>query len=190
MNGSNVTVFRVGKPLYPDRTSWPQGVQFSYRGGNLELVIFNLRPSESEIAGVNGGLGEFALVPYHGALFFLYKLGKHGQWSDAPYSWWLVPEEERIPPPSDLAADSGAPLQLRLVDCADGILRAQALLNLPPGFTRALFSEIRRQIKGGWGGREVHERQVRQAYEMWPTPRKMLPTAIAKCSFCVGPVPP
>jgi hypothetical protein len=180
MNADNLTSYSVGKLYNPNRTSWPESGQFNYRGGATELCLFYDNPTESEVSDLRSGISRFALVPYHTVIFLLYRIGENGRWSDATYSWWRVPDPERVPPPTDLTPEARVLLHLNLVNSRDGILNAMRLVTLSPGFTRTLFSEIRRQMARGRPDDPAYERQVSQAYALWPTTRAMLSAAIAR----------
>jgi hypothetical protein len=180
MNAHNVTSYSVGELYNPNRTSWPQSGQFNYRCGVVELCLFYDNPGELEIASILGGNARFALVPYHDVVFLLYKFGEEVEWSDAPYSWWLVPESQRVPPPTGLTPQTRAFLHVMLINSKDGILKVLRASTLSPAFTRTLFSEIRRQMARGWPGDAAYDRQISQANAIWPTPRAMLSGAIAR----------
>ena len=179
MNAHNLTTYTVGKLYNPNLTSWPQTAQFNYRCGAAELCLFYDSPGNFEIASIREGIARFALVPYHDVVFLLYKFGEEVNWSDAPYSWWLLPESERIPPPTGLTPQTRALLHVMLINSSDGILKAVRVTTLSPAFTRTLFSDVRRQIARGWPGEQAYDRQIDQAYAIWPTPRAMLSGAIA-----------
>ena len=65
---------------------------------------------------MRAGNAEFALLIYGLAIFFLYRFEKAIAWSDAPYSWHLVPADERQLPETPESAETRALLSVVLVD--------------------------------------------------------------------------
>src|SRR3954468_17357599 len=93
--------YEVGKPYDPSRLSRHEGSQYNYRGGEHELAIFTPGPTRDEIEAARTGEAEFALHVVPPLLVLRYRFGSGAiPWSDAPYSYHLVPEYERIPPPA------------------------------------------------------------------------------------------
>ncbi len=128
----------VGKPYHPDRKIWPQGPQFNYRGGELEL--FFDQPTPEEVRAVKEGRAEFALYDHDGLIVLYYRFAdpRGGvPWSDAPYHYHLVPEPERIPPPdpSKLSPEARAILHVILVNATGGQIRALRQLSLSTELT-------------------------------------------------------
>lgn len=136
--------FRVGSLYHPARTSWPECAQYAYRGGGHELVLFLGAPSNAERDSVRIGLAEFALFVEPPVIVIVYRFAPALPWSDAPFSWHLVPEDERVlPPPVDDAppAERGM-LAVTLVDATTGLVRALRMLTWSPEFTRAVHRAI------------------------------------------------
>lgn len=98
---SDLHAYQVGRPYHPGRRSWPEQAQYNYRAGGHELVLFLTRPSSREVRAVTRVSAEFALhVASDGdPIVLLYRFSNQDSsglpWSDAPYSWHLVPQEER-----------------------------------------------------------------------------------------------
>ncbi len=185
---------QVGKPCRPGLTSAPagaestrrgaepklaEGAEYAFRGGEHELVVRLGGITRRELDDVNDGECEFALVVENDVLFFLYRFGRSLPWSDAPSSWWLVPEAERVPPPAR-QAERPPLLQVALVDAATGIVRALRAVSLSPAFARALEAAIRVQASRPWAGRDAFDRQVADAYGRCPESRSMLSAAFAR----------
>jgi hypothetical protein len=67
------------------------------------------------VQAVRKGECEFAVTVDGPVIFFLYRFGHAITWSDAPYSWHLVPEPQRSLPEVE-SEESGALLHVVLVD--------------------------------------------------------------------------
>jgi hypothetical protein len=71
-------------------------------------------------------------------------------WSDAPFSWHLLPPSERDLPSADLSNQTRTLLRIVLVDASTGHVRAIRAITLGPTFTRALHTAIRDQATQAW----------------------------------------
>ncbi|MBI5549321.1 MAG: hypothetical protein HY901_36005 [Deltaproteobacteria bacterium] len=141
--------YKVGDLYHPDHRLWPEFVQYSYRGGQHELVLFLRQPSPQEVQAARTGRADFALVVEPPVLLLCYRFSCGGPWSDAPFSWHLVPASERATPP-DPTGEERATLQVVLVDAATGLVQALRLLSFAPPFTAALHRAIRAQALIPW----------------------------------------
>ena len=169
----------VGKPYIAGRTSWPEGVAYDFRGDAHELRMFLRSPSVSEVRAVRGEVADFAVVAEPPLLFLLYCFGRVIPWSDAPYSWHLVPEYQRSLP------DVGGPetralLQIILVDATTGLVRALRAVTFSPAFTRALHDAIRAQASAPWPGQAGYETALAAVYQRDKTSADLLKRAIAQ----------
>jgi hypothetical protein len=156
--------YQVGQPYIPGRRNWPEAVEYNYRQGAHELRAFlpNLRPWEVE--AIREGPCEFALAVERDVLFLLYHFGKALPWSDAPYSWHLVPEDQRtLPEPAGLVEPHDT-MQIVLVDALTGIVKALRMVSFSPAFTVALRSAIRDQAARPWPGGDEYNRQLDAIY--------------------------
>jgi hypothetical protein len=172
--------FEVGKLLVPGVTRWPPGGEFNWHRGGLELHLRFPDPTAGEVEAVRKGGSEFALMVAGDVLWFLYHFALRGRgvpWSDAPYTWHLLPEALRGLPPARDTGETRAVLETFLVDAGTGILRAMRALSLSPDFTRALYGAIRVQASTPWCGREAYDAQIADAYRRWPTTEAMLAAA-------------
>jgi hypothetical protein len=149
----------VGKPYPPGRRIWPQGNQFAYRGGRLELVLFFDQPTPAEIQAVKTGRPDFGLYDADGLVVLLYRFF-HDQggvpWSDATYHFRLVPQAERIDPPdpATLTPETRVLLAVVLVNATGGQIQALRMVSLSPEFTARLFTAIREQASRPFNSRE------------------------------------
>lgn len=137
--------YEVGKPYVPGRRTWPEVVQYNYRGGEHELVLFFNQPTAAEISDIRRGRAEFALYISGKQIVMLYRFGQSIPWSDAPYSIHLVPFEQRTLPP-ETGPEEHALLQIILVDAGTGIIKAMRVVSMSPDFTQTLHNAIRKQF--------------------------------------------
>jgi hypothetical protein len=171
----------VGSLYNLSRTSWPEASQYNYRAGQHELVLFFPAPSKGEVLDARKGDCEFALFVEAHAIFLLYRFGKSIQWSDAPFSYWLVPENERsLPDIEGNDRETRALLQVLLVDAATGILRVIRTVSFSPAFTRAIHQAIRDQAARPFLGQQPYDRWLVDVYRQYPTSTAMVRGAVAR----------
>lgn len=157
----------VGLPYNPKRRSWPEVSQYNFRGGEHELALFFASPSRSEVQAVAAGEVELAVYVDQPAIVLLYRFGREGAgipWSDAPYSWHLVPRHERKLPPELGGQDT---LRIVLVDAGSGLVRALRLVLLPEVFTLALRAAIVDQASAPWDS-EAYGKHLAGLYATFP----------------------
>lgn len=156
--------YQVGKPYSATRSSWPDGVDYNYRGGEHELRIFMRNPTSAEILDVRKGRARFALYSTRYTIFLCYKFGDL-PWSDGTFNIHLVPEAERILPP--VRAVNGidrALLHVILIDGATGLIAALRAVSFSPTFTRALEKEIREQAARSFPGLDAYDLAIKRIY--------------------------
>lgn len=144
----------VGQLYLHGRTHWPECTQYNYRGGAHELLLFLGSPSPAEIKSVRQGGARFALHVEQPVVLLLWSFAPGLPWSDASYSWHLVPAHERDLPSADLEEDKGILLRIVLVDAATGLVRAIRAVSLTSAFARALHAAIREQAARVWSEAE------------------------------------
>ena len=136
----------VGQLYLPSRTSYPEGCEYNFSANGHELKLFFNNPSKGEIHEVRKGLPRFKLLFYRKSVVFLcFKLGAL-PWSDAPYSWWRVPEEVRSQP-QPIPEGEGALLTIVLIDSETGIVKAIRAIGLPTDLSRELHRAIAHQTE-------------------------------------------
>jgi hypothetical protein len=170
----------IGKLYHPGVRHWPEGGEYNFRSGGHELLLRFAHPAAQEIEDVRRGECEFALAPVGDILFFLYRFGQAMRWSDAPYTWHLLPEDQRIlsqPPDTE---KSRVLLQVILLDASTGIVQALRGVTLSPAFTRSLHTAIRGQMKTPWVGGQKYDRQLASAYRRYPSSADLLAFATAR----------
>jgi hypothetical protein len=176
-------LYQVGAPYHPERTRWDEGVNYNYRAGNHELVVFAAGPTRAELRAFHEGPWEFALVAREEVLFLLYKPGSM-PWSDAPYSWWRVRElkpEEATEPFELPTGESRALLSIVLVDAATGLIRTLKAVTFSPAFSRALHAAIRTQMERTPSPGE-YDAAVSRYYRIYPDTPAMLLRAEHRCT--------
>lgn len=156
-------ILQVGQPYIQGRTSLPEAVQFNFRAGAHELLMWLPAPTEREVRDIARGDAELALFVEQPLIIFLYRFGRAIPWSDAPYSWHRVPEQERVLPDPVGVAEPHALLQVVLADAATGIVRALRAIALLPAFTTALHLAIRDQAAAHWDP-AAYDRALDQLY--------------------------
>jgi hypothetical protein len=155
-------------------------VQYNFRDGAHELLLWLGSPSPAEVADIRQGEAEFALVVEPPVIVLLYRFGRSIRWSDAPYSWHRVPAGQRtLPEPLPEGEEGRALLQIVLVDAATGIVRALRAVTLAPAFTAALHLAIREQARQPWDS-NAYDRALQRLYARYPTSEAMLAQAAAR----------
>lgn len=157
----------------------PEAGEYNYRQDAHELRLFlaNLQPDE--VAAVRRGRAEFALVTRGDLILFCYRFRPAIPWSDAPYSWHLVPADQRTVP-AVATPDKRDTLMVVLVEATTGIVQGLRVLSLSPEFTTTLHSAIRAQAERPWPGDEAYDRQLKALYREYPTTDQLVAAATAR----------
>ncbi len=147
-------LLKVGEPYNParpthPRPAYPDALQYNWRSGVHELVIFQSRLTTREITGIRSGPLDLALVLSGQAIFLCFRFPGALDWSDAVYSYHLVPPDQQQVPPV-LTPTQGILLPIILVEATDGIVRAIRVVTLPHDFAAALHDAIRAQASALW----------------------------------------
>lgn len=172
--------YEVGKLYNPNRYVWPEAVQYNYRSGGHELVLFYRRPTASEILAVRREPAEFALAVHEDVIFFLATFGPN-HWEDSPFSIHLVPEEQRTLPPTELTPETRVLLPVTLVDASNGIVRAMRQLTLSPAFTAKLYERLRAQAARPFPGQVRYDQQIAYYYRRYNSGQMANMVAVARC---------
>ena len=131
-----VPVYRVGELFHRGRRVWPEGGQFAFSPGGLELTLFCSEISDDVVQEVRQGEVELALIAELPLIVLAYRFGEVIPWNDVPYSWHLQPASWRIVPSLDHSPQTRALLWITLVGAKDGIIHAQRGVTLSPSFTQ------------------------------------------------------
>ncbi len=176
-----MALFEVGKLYNPNKQRWLEASQYSFRGGQHELVLFFNNPTPREVEEVRRGTAEFALHVERPLIVLCYRFGDGVPWSDAPYSYHVLPEHERRLPPETDEATIRALLLVYLVDAETGILRAMRQVSFSPEFTARLHGAIREQAIEPWDQSE-YDRALAELYRRRSTSELVRALSIR----CVG----
>jgi hypothetical protein len=113
------------------------------------------------------------------AIFLLYRFGDAVDWSDAPYSWHLVPPEQRGLPQPPATPETRTLLQIILVDAGKNVVRAIRAVTLSPEFSRILADTITKLTREPWI-EKTYSVDVADAYVCCPTTGDMVAAAIVR----------
>jgi hypothetical protein len=174
------TTFTVGAPYVPGHAEWPEMAQYTYRGGQHELVIFVRAMTADDVQHLLSDDLEIALHVEGDLLVLLCRIGDGLPWQVACHSWHYVPENRRVVPEPEGLESFSSILRIDLIDATNGIIRGSRTVNLPTDFCRSLRAAIRQQSQREWCGDEEYLRQVNVLKEKFPHPEMLLPFAIAR----------
>ncbi len=175
--------YEVGTLYNSNRTRWPKAVQYNFRAGFHELLMFLPNLSPLEVRDIMEGRCEFAFLEAGDVIVFLFRIGGTMPWGDALYSWHMIRERnpgEAILPEAEASDRSRILLHVFLVEATTGILKGIRDVSLSPEFSAALQAAIRQQAERPWPGEVEYTRQVEALYQRYPKARDMLRHAAAK----------
>jgi hypothetical protein len=172
-------LYQVGRPYIPGRAGFPEGVEYNFRAGEHELLFFFYSPSRAEVKALRTGECEFALAVEGPVIFLLYRFGTAINWSDAPYSWHLIPPDQCTLPEAQ-GPDTRALLQIIVVDAVSGLLLALRVVTFSPTFTGALYAAIRAQAENSWVGQAAYDAALADLYRRYPTSADLLKRAVGR----------
>mgnify|MGYP000865818535 CR=1 FL=1 len=140
-------VIAVGQPYDPSIKEWPEGCHYNFDSAGHWLHYLFRNPSKVEKTSIQKGSVRFGIYIQGPVIFLLHKFGDMA-WNDAPYSFWLVPEEYRKIP--DINDQDHAFLRTVLIDTTTVIVEALRALTFSAQFTRRLHEEIVLQSLKPW----------------------------------------
>lgn len=170
----------VGKPYIEGKTSWPEAVEYNYRGGSHELRLFYPQLQPREIADVARGPARFALATRGDLVILCWRFGEQ-PWCDAVYSIHLVPADERTEPPVPPTPETRALLHVILVDATTGVVQALRAVSFAPDFTRRLHAAIREQLSRPYPGEDAYLAQITRLYSSYTSQQIATQLAVATC---------
>jgi len=176
-----LTRLAVGELYIPGVTSFPERVQYNYREGGHELLMWLGSPTRQETRAIRKGRAEFALFVESDIIFLLYRFEGNLRWSDCPYSFHLVPSGQKQLPFDLPTPDSRAILQILLVDAHTGILKAIRDCSLSPAFSRQLHEAIKEQAAQADFSPMKYDTTLAEIYRNYPTASRMASAAQVKC---------
>jgi hypothetical protein len=142
----NIHVLAVGERYPVGTPSYPELPEFNYTTAGYVLQLFFKAPRAFEIRAVRNEPVEFAVSTVGPAIFLLYRFGtgsKGVPWSDAAFSYHLVPAHLREIPDERVSEEERALLRIELIDADTGILHA-----LPSEWGRGVRARPRRLGSG------------------------------------------
>lgn len=178
-DGDLFTHIEVGKP-FAGHTSYPPGPHYNFDISGHVLRIAAPRLRFREIDDVRRSPCEFAVAVHGPIVFLLYRFGRAIPWSDCPYSWWLVPPEQRQLPARYANGEPHALVTVILIESTDGIVQALRAVTISPALTAALYLAIHQQSETPWVGQDAYQRALDDVYARYPTASALLATARAR----------
>ena len=170
-------VVTLGELYSPNVTSYKEGIYYNWdKVGNV-LQLFLPNPSPREMKAILAGKVSFNLVTYPECLFLLVQF-EGMPWWDAPYSWWIVPENQRIQPP-ELKENESLLLFIVLVNANTGIVEALRKISLPESFSEALIKAVKEQIQNPVDS-QLYNQRIDKVYRIYSSPAEMLKIAQLK----------
>ena len=170
----------VGQPYIPGRTSYPEAIQYNYRGGH-ELLAWLQSPTAREVRDWRQGVAQFALYVEQPVIVLLHRFGDQ-PWSDSPFAWHRVPEDERHLPPTGQEMEMREPralLQVTLVDADTGIVRVLRAVSWSPAFTAAVHLAIHDQAAAPWDS-DAYDAALAAIYARYPATTDLLAAATSR----------
>lgn len=170
----------VGQEFIQGVTTWPEGTIFDYTAaGGCRLLLIYRHPTTREKDAFSGP-ARFALVSKYGLIFLLFKFGDM-PWQDAPYSYWLVPEEIRPDPEGDLNKPGNRLfLSCFFINAATGVLEEMRAMTLSPSFTTQLLQRVKEQAQKPVTIEE-QSLSVSRINSQYHTPKAMVKDALVQC---------
>lgn len=171
----------VGEPYIAGATSFPEGVQYNFRQGVHELLMWLGSPSREEVRAIRKGRAEFGLLVESGVIFLMYRFEGNPHWSDCPYHYHLVPPEQRQLPFDLLTPEGRAMLQILLVDAHTGLLKVIRMCSLSPSFSCRLHAAISEQAAQTGFSVTAYDDTLTALYRKYPTASRMAAATQMKC---------
>lgn len=115
----------VGKPYNASVKTWPEGIEYNWRGGQHEIIVRYRNWSERELKAWKTGSIRLAVYVQQPVIIMLTKPRIHG-WSDSPYNYHAVPNSEQQLPPEikTLPPKQTQAVHFILVEATTGIVVA------------------------------------------------------------------
>ena len=166
-----MTLLAVGRPYIPGTTSLPEAIQYNWRDGGHELLMWLRSPTRAEVRDITKGAASFGLLVDQSLLVLLYRLGDID--GDAPYSYWMAHGDGRSAPPPAEMAEPHALLSIVLVDASTGLVQGLRGVTFSPAFTARLHLAIQAQAAAPTLSREDYDRAAEELYRRYPTTAAM-----------------
>lgn len=158
-----------------------EGLQLLAGGAAYELLYNVDAPSDTELAALNTGPLEFALVDQPGVLLLAMRAAPEVPWGDAP----LNPHapDGRLTPPQIPQAGQRTPGRLTVTDHRTGLVRVIRSFTFTPEFSLALAEGVRLHAGAPYPGERGYERLLNSLYALYPTAETLVGGAVARCEI-------
>lgn len=177
-------VYEVGKPYSGTRSNWTEAIEYNYRAGQHVLRLFLNNLSAADVEGIGNGPLRLGLVVDPPVLILVYQFGEVIPWSDAPYTWHMVPAAEQQPLPDEIPDGTGALLSIILVESTTGIIKAIRGISLATVFSRRLHQAIREQAAAPFD-QAAYDRKLAALYRNHSS-KQLFSRAIAQTEVARG----
>jgi hypothetical protein len=168
-------IISLGNP--PTPYIYEEGMHYNWdKTGNV-LQLFLTNPSPREINTILTGDVAFNLVTYPECLFLLIQF-EGMPWWDAPYSWWVVPENQRTQPP-ELAEDESLLMFIFLINACNGNLEVERPIITPKPFAEALIKAVEEQMQNPIDSTQYNQR-IDEVYNTYSFSAQMLENALLR----------
>lgn len=164
----------VGQLYNPNVTEWPETATFWYREYGYELVLFWDSPEEGEARALTENDIEVGLFLNESLIFLIYRIKGGCEWSEAGYTYHMVPKDERLLP--DTARTNDVPdrrFQVVLVDAKTGMVRGMRMLKLGLDFSSLIYRTMHTQAKMNFNETEFNK-ALERTYELCPNTLAMV----------------
>ena len=169
-------VLKVGQPLIPGQTVYPQSTRFEYTSTGPMLIICMPALTRREIEAARKGRVELALYDHPPVIFVLCKIEGLLDWSDCPFSVRLCKDEIDLSLP--IEEGKGLGLQIVLVESTTGIVKALRLVGTSTEFARELRAAMVKQTIRPFSPDE-YDRAIAEVYALY-TSDQLLKRATAR----------
>lgn len=173
-------ILQVGQPIDPAKRFHAERWQYNYDQAGHEIIGFVKNLTETEVESFRSGRLDFALVTFPPVIILSFRFAGFLDWSDAPYSWLLVHEQNRQVPSLDFEPGTGAACRLILAESPSGVVRGLRLVSFTRKFTLALHQAILDQIHSGYSQQDF-DAELLRVYRSYTT-RELVRMAKIKCT--------
>lgn len=161
----------------PGQDCW----QFIYAEGGYQLTGYFASPSSDEIEQVRRGRLQLALYVRLPAIILLHRFGRMA-WSDCPFSWWLIPPDDRVVPAVPAPGDPGmALLRVLLIDRTQARVCAIRAVTMSRAMTRAFARAIIAQSQQPAADLAGFDAQLAKIFAQYPNPASIAAVADVAC---------
>lgn len=140
---------QVGELFQTGRTKYLDGIHFNYDKLGMSLIIMTSDISEKELELAKNGKINFRLYESQPVIFFMFKIPGFMNPSDGPYSYFLLPEENK-PELLEIEDGKGFGLTIFLIEATTGITKVIRYIGLSTDFSKNFLKMLQRQRDFGF----------------------------------------